>query len=587
MAQRGFTTHPLVVRRLTVLRTREVTSRMRRITLTGDDLRPFDRSGARQPGFASSAFDDHVKLVFTEGGDLAAALPVQLPHGIEWPPCPDRIARDYTPRRFDPDSGELDLDFVVHGHGPAVTWAQNAVPGDVLHIVGPKSSTVLPGDLDWIVLAGDETALPAIGRFLDERPIDVPARIALIADPGAVQDELVLREGDTIRWVHADPADPSAVEALIRDVVPDTGNGYVWCAGESRSLIPVRRFLKRERGLPKSHVNVTGYWHAEARGQASPAPADAPAAPSAVASPLPWLVTRAALTMGVVDTVADAGTIGLAALAAKTGVPADRLRLMLDPLLGHGVLAGGEDGLGLGPFGERLIDDEHLREEFEGHHADLLLALTELAPALTADIPAWQVRTGGTLRARAEEDAETYAELMESAESLAFNLGGLCADPLWGQVRRAIVTGPGSVAVVEALTEAGHTPAITVVEADVPSTVLRAACADPGAVVWAASPPPADVAVAVLALGHRTDGEIADLLTELRSAAPLAVLVDSSRPDALGPGAAETALLGLAATSRPPRDGRAVARLATAAGWRVEAVRPLGWGVEATTLRAE
>ncbi|HEY1175086.1 MAG TPA: siderophore-interacting protein, partial [Phytomonospora sp.] len=158
MALRGFTTHPLVVRRLTVLRTRAVTPRMRRITLTGAQLRSFDAGGAHQPAFASTAFDDHVKLVWSEGGDVAAALPVQLPHGIEWPPCPERIARDYTPRRFDPQTGELDLDFVVHGHGPAVTWAERAEPGDVLHIVGPKSSTVLPGGLDWIVLAGDETA---------------------------------------------------------------------------------------------------------------------------------------------------------------------------------------------------------------------------------------------------------------------------------------------------------------------------------------------------------------------------------------------------------------------------------------------
>lgn len=122
MPQRNFVTHPLVLRELTVARLIDVTPRMRRVTLTGDQLRAFSNAGFDLPAFVSDGFDDHVKLVFSETGDATEALPVQRAHSIDWLENTVTLTRDYTPRRFDPVLGELDLDFVRHGDGPAATW---------------------------------------------------------------------------------------------------------------------------------------------------------------------------------------------------------------------------------------------------------------------------------------------------------------------------------------------------------------------------------------------------------------------------------------------------------------------------------
>ena len=97
----------------------DVTARMRRITVSGEQLGAFDTHAS----WVAPGFDDHVKLIFASDGDVASALPVQLEHGIEWGPSETRQARDYTPRAVRETAAglEVDLDFVRHGHGPAAS----------------------------------------------------------------------------------------------------------------------------------------------------------------------------------------------------------------------------------------------------------------------------------------------------------------------------------------------------------------------------------------------------------------------------------------------------------------------------------
>ena len=141
-------------RELTVLRTEEVTPHMRRIVLGGDALAGFDSPGA----------DDHIKLFFpNSSGEMV--LPVLTAEGRSYPdgkePSP---ARDYTPRWWDHEAGELAIDFVLHDQGVAGPWAEQAQAGDVLVIGGPRGSFVVADTYDAYVLIGDETALPAIAR---------------------------------------------------------------------------------------------------------------------------------------------------------------------------------------------------------------------------------------------------------------------------------------------------------------------------------------------------------------------------------------------------------------------------------------
>lgn len=585
-ARRAYTTHPLVLRRVTVRRVHEVTPRMRRVVLGGQELDAFTRDGTGRPAFAAPGFDDHIKLILAADGDIDAALPAQLPHGIEWTPAEHRLTRDYTPRRVDLRAGELHLDFVVHGEGPAEAWSASAREGDELWFVGPKSSLRLPERLDWIQLVGDETALPAIGRFLDERPLDAPAHVLVTVSHESARQELAVRDGDTVTWVVAEPGDAAALEAAVRALPVEAGEGYVWAAAESRALLPVRRYLQRERKLPKERLNVTGYWHREE----APAPetealADAAVRePAGIPSPLPWLAVRAALRLGVVDAVADAPGLSAEALAARLGVPGPGIGVLLPLLATYGVVVGADDGTGLrlGPAGEELLDD-HEREEYTGHEAELLLALTHLAPALQDGGSPWRLASGATLHETVTQDAERYGELVDECEQLAFLLGGLTADPLWEGVGSCLLTGPGSASVAAALDDAGRRPRLRVAEDTVPAAVLRGYVTDPDRIDWTAGP--ADVAVAAKALAHRTDEEAALLLTRLAERTRTAVLVEASRPDGLSPHAPEAALHAYAATGSPLRDSAALAALAHRSGWEVERTIALGWGTEATVLR--
>ncbi|CAD5923031.1 MULTISPECIES: siderophore-interacting protein [unclassified Streptomyces] len=586
-AQRAYTTHPLVLRRVTVRSVHQVTPRMRRVVLGGEELAAFTRDGTGHPAFAAPGFDDHIKLILAADGDVHAALPAQLPHGIEWTPAEHRLTRDYTPRRVDPEAGELHLDFVVHGDGPAEAWSAAAREGDELWFVGPKSSLRLPERLDWIQLVGDETALPAIGRFLDERPLDAPAHVLVTVSDDSARQELALREGDTVTWVVAEPGDAEALEAAVRALPVEAGEGYVWAAAESRALLPVRRYLQREQKLPKDRLNVTGYWHRE-EAPAPEAEATADAAvrePARIPSPLPWLVARAALQLGVVDAVADAPGLSAVALAARVGVPVAGIGVLLPLLSSYGVVVGADDGasgLRLGPAGEELLD-EHEREEYTGHEAELLLALTHLAPALRGGGSPWRLASGGTLHEAVAQDAERYGELVEECEQLVFLLGGLTADPLWESIGTCLLTGPGSASVAAALDDARRRPRLRVAEDAVPVAVLRGHVPAPDRIDWTAGP--ADVAVAAKALAHRTDEEAVLLLARLAGWTRTAVLVEASRPDGLSPHAAEAALHAYAATGSPLRDSAAIAALAHRSGWEVERTIALGWGTEATVLR--
>ncbi|TFF16638.1 siderophore-interacting protein [Cellulosimicrobium funkei] len=612
MAQHRLRTHPLVLRRVEVARVVDVTPRMRRVTLVGPELGAFERDGLPMPAFDAPGFDDHVKLVLASDGDVASALPVQRAHGIDWPPAPNRQGRDYTPRRWDPVAGELDLDLVLHGDGPAAAWAGAARPGDALWFVGPKASTVWPDDVDWALLAGDETALPAIGRFLDERPVDVPVQVVVTVGDASAHQDLALRDGDTVRWVVAPEGDRVALGEAVRAITWWPGRVYAWAASESRALLPVRRHLTRERGVPRTHVDVTGYWHAQpapsgarpgdtagstvgdtAGGVPGSTASDVPSStatgtvpatqPAGVPSPVPWFATRAALQLGLLDALGD-GPRDVAVLAEAARVAPAAVRVLVDVLAASGVVTADGDKVALADAGEDLLDDEHAREEYEGLEADAVLALAALAPALREDAPAWARSRGRTLRAEVEADADLAAEVVEGADVLPYVLTGLPTWPVWSGVRSVAVGGPGALVVADLLADVPGDRTTTLVEDPVPLAVLREQAGTGSPHATSGSWPGADLAVCALGTGHRTDDEVVALLAAMGAAARRAVLVEDLTPDGLSPHAHEHALLSLATTGSGPRTPDDVARLAARAGWRVVGHDALGWGVARVEL---
>src|SRR3569833_1827146 len=157
---------------LTVRNVERITPQMARITLGGD-----------LAGFLSASYDDHVKVFFPlPGRDAPTIPPPDAPEGAERSP-----GRDYTPRHFDAAKSELILDFALHDAGPATTWAAQAKPGQQLAVGGPRGSFDVPDDFIWYLFVGDETALPANGRRLEELRAD--ARAIVVAAVTGPEEE--------------------------------------------------------------------------------------------------------------------------------------------------------------------------------------------------------------------------------------------------------------------------------------------------------------------------------------------------------------------------------------------------------------
>lgn len=238
--------HPLAVRRVTVARVTPLAPSMRRITLTGPEL----------AGFSALGPADHVKLFFPDPSG-ALAVPDLGPEGMQRPAAGMIISRDYTPLAFRADALELDIDFVLHGgDGPASAWAAQASPGDALGVGGPRGSRLAPADLGRLLLIADETALPASRRWLELVPAEVPVTgIFEVAD-----DELETYLDDTrveAEWLRREDAE---LDEAVRSLGPIADDAFVFLAGEATTLAPLRRYLRRELGLPAEQVSASGYW---------------------------------------------------------------------------------------------------------------------------------------------------------------------------------------------------------------------------------------------------------------------------------------------------------------------------------------
>ena len=240
-------THEIKRRKLEVLRVVDLTPRMRRITLGGPEL----------AGFISLGSDDHVKLFFPQTAEELATLEnLELSAGMKSKTMPPM--RDYTPRRYDLDTLELDIDFVLHGDGPAATWAAQASPGQSLYIGGPRGSMVVPDMFDSYLLIGDETALPAIARRLEELPANRRALVVVEVENAAEEQALNSAASVEVIWVHRDGSN-NLLEIVEGLSVPQ-GKLYAWVATETALSRKVRRVLLDSHGLDEEFVKAAGYW---------------------------------------------------------------------------------------------------------------------------------------------------------------------------------------------------------------------------------------------------------------------------------------------------------------------------------------
>jgi NADPH-dependent ferric siderophore reductase len=242
--------HETRMRLLEVATITDITPRMRRFRLEGD-----------MAGFASLGHADHIKAFFFADGVEPFLAPIG-PNGAQWPGERPQM-RDYTPRDWDVDAGWIDLDFVLHGDGPASSWAANARIGSKLVIGGPRGSLVIPAAYDWYLLAGDETALPALGRRIEELPAGARV-LAIIEVADKAEEQAFTTAADlSLTWLHRNGA-PAGTTSLILDAIRGMafpqGAAYAYLAGESTMSKAVRAHLTDERGFNPEYVKAAGYW---------------------------------------------------------------------------------------------------------------------------------------------------------------------------------------------------------------------------------------------------------------------------------------------------------------------------------------
>jgi NADPH-dependent ferric siderophore reductase len=203
-----------------------------------------------------------VRLTFSVPGFVSTGLADEWVHVFLGEPGDHRDRRNYTIRAHRPESDEVDIDVVLHERGLMVEWTRRAAPGDEL-VWGDVAGTYAPPEgTDWRLLAGDITALPAIGRIVEELPAG--ARAIVVAetfDPADRQEWQTAGDVD-VMWLHGsgEGRAPSIVGAAVLEFPEPGGVSPCWLAGGKRVVRSVRRNMRQERGLPKALWSVTGYW---------------------------------------------------------------------------------------------------------------------------------------------------------------------------------------------------------------------------------------------------------------------------------------------------------------------------------------
>ncbi|WBU52676.1 siderophore-interacting protein [Paracoccus sp. SCSIO 75233] len=248
---------PITLRELQVVAVRDLSPRMRRITLGGPQLGAFELDGQSYPAFESPGPDPHVKIFLPDPDTGETVLPTRGDGRLHWPDDPPATAREYTPRGFVVGAETLDIDFVLHGHGAAGLWAAQAAPGQVLHIGGPRAARLLP-EAAGFLLFGDESALPAIANWLEQLPSDAKVTAHILIEAEEARLDLRAPDAAHIHWHSYDPADPQTMARLVDDAdIPR--DHYVWAGGERGAIAALREVLDG-RDLDPDHVRLSNYW---------------------------------------------------------------------------------------------------------------------------------------------------------------------------------------------------------------------------------------------------------------------------------------------------------------------------------------
>lgn len=212
-------------------------------------------------GFPAPAPTAHIKLMLPDA-DGRIVQPVATPEGLTWPDGPPTM-RTYTPRRYDEAANTLEVQFVLHGEGPASSWAEQATPGDRAAIGGPGGRFALDPEITSWWIGGDESALPAVATLIEALPVTATAEVHLEVDGPEDHVELPRHAGVAVTWHDRSGSDASRWGGELFDALRAAElaeRTHVWCATEATAVRRVRSHLLAERSLAPDRITTRGYW---------------------------------------------------------------------------------------------------------------------------------------------------------------------------------------------------------------------------------------------------------------------------------------------------------------------------------------
>jgi NADPH-dependent ferric siderophore reductase len=233
--------------------TRWLTPHLARISLSGGDLDSFEMADAT---------DAYLNLAFPPEG--APYGPVFDPAAVRdshprdvWP-----RRRRYTVREWDAVTHTLTIDVVVHGSaGAGGLWASRAEPGSILVFEGPGGGYRPDPSADWHLMAGDESALPAIGASLEAVPTDAEVIVRIVCDGPEHEVELPSPGRLDLAWLHrSGPDHADLLHRSIQALAFPTGRVHAFVHGEAEEIRAVRRHLLVDRGMDRRDLSCSPYW---------------------------------------------------------------------------------------------------------------------------------------------------------------------------------------------------------------------------------------------------------------------------------------------------------------------------------------
>ncbi|GAA6178607.1 MULTISPECIES: siderophore-interacting protein [unclassified Shimia] len=228
-------------RMLEVLGTEHITPNMLRVNLGGDGLN----------GFPEGREGGYVKFVFPDAPRTNPERPVM---------------RTYSVRAYDPAAGVLTVDFALHGDsgGIATDWALNAQVGDQILVGGPGTVKMASPEADWVLLAGDMTAFPALMCNFLQLPSTAKGYAVIEITSEADKQDLGLPAGVEVHWV-VTPSPEKAEGRLVERIksLPWlAGDVFVWTACEFDAMRALRSYYRNDRGVGRDQIYLSSYWRA-------------------------------------------------------------------------------------------------------------------------------------------------------------------------------------------------------------------------------------------------------------------------------------------------------------------------------------